>query len=65
MKVPGGNHEIVFKMEPKSYATGESLALIFSLILFGLSAAAVFMDFKTGGKDDEDEDVVAGTTKMA
>jgi hypothetical protein len=65
MKVPGGNHEIVFKMEPKSYATGESLALVFSLILFGLSAAAVFMDFKTGGKDDEDEDAAAGTTKMA
>ncbi|MBL0017791.1 MAG: hypothetical protein IPP17_15505 [Bacteroidetes bacterium] len=55
MKVPAGNHEIVFKMEPKSYATGESLALVFSLILFGLSAAAVFMDFKTGGKDDEEE----------
>ncbi|HEX2901321.1 MAG TPA: hypothetical protein VHS96_16515, partial [Bacteroidia bacterium] len=64
MKVPAGNHEIVFKMEPKSYARGEALALVFSLILFGLSAAAVFMDFKTGGKDDEEETVDATNSKM-
>ena len=64
MKVPTGNHEIVFKMEPKSYRMGETLALLFSLLLFGLSAASIYMDYRSGGKDDESQ-VAATTDKKA
>jgi hypothetical protein len=63
MKVPSGTHEIVFKMEPASYATGEALALVFSLMLFAISAVSIYFDFRTGGKDDESE-VDATTQKV-
>jgi hypothetical protein len=53
MRVPAGNHEIVFKMEPQSYYMGESLALVSCLLLFALAIGGVYMDFRTGGKDEE------------
>lgn len=33
MKVPQGDHEIKFKFQPRSYATGEMISLIFSLLI--------------------------------
>lgn len=63
MRVPAGNHEIVFKMEPKSYYQGETLALVASLLLFGVVIGAFAWDFMRGGKDDEQEaDPVTGAT---
>jgi uncharacterized membrane protein YfhO len=38
MKIPAGKHKIEFRFEPKSYAQGETIALIASLLL----AIAVF-----------------------
>lgn len=55
MKVPSGNHEIVFRMEPQSYILGEKLALIFSLALFAIAAFAVFMDYRQGFKEADPE----------
>ncbi|MFM2376685.1 MAG: hypothetical protein RLZZ165_1782, partial [Bacteroidota bacterium] len=63
MKVPSGNHEIVFKMEPQSYRMGETLALVFSLLLFAIAAGSVYMDYKTGGKDDETTDGAPASRK--
>lgn len=61
MRVPAGNHEIVFKMEPHSYYLGETLALVFSVILFLLAIGGIVKDVMSGGKDDEDL-VVEDTT---
>ena len=36
MRVPAGEHSITFKMEPQTYYTGETLALISSIILLAL-----------------------------
>lgn len=55
MKVPSGNHEIVFRMEPQSYILGEKLALVFSLALFAIAAFAVFMDYRKGFKESDPE----------
>ena len=54
VKVPSGNHEIVFKMEPQSYYFGETIALMTSLLLFAIALGAIYMDFRTSGKDDND-----------
>ncbi len=62
MRVPAGNHEIVFKMEPKSYYNGETMSLVFSLLLFAFAAAAIFMDFRTGGPDNDREDPAIDTS---
>lgn len=36
MNVPAGDHEIVFRFEPKSYRIGEMISLIFSLLILGI-----------------------------
>jgi hypothetical protein len=36
MNVPSGDHEIVFRFEPKSYRIGEILSLIFSLLIIAI-----------------------------
>jgi hypothetical protein len=59
MRVPAGNHEIVFKMEPASYYRGEKLALTFSLLLFVLALGAFALHIRktmTGNAMDEDGD---------
>lgn len=33
MKIPGGEHEIKFKFDPKSYHVGEMISLLFSLLI--------------------------------
>ncbi len=57
MRVPAGTHEIVFKMEPKSYYQGETLALVCSLLLFAIVIGGFVMDYVRKGKDSDDIDL--------
>lgn len=53
MKVPAGEHEIVFEFKPRSYFLGNKLGLIFSVILLGFVAYAFYAEYRQG-KPDED-----------
>lgn len=53
MKIPAGEHEIVFKFEPRAYYMGNKLGLIFSVILLGFIAYAFYSEYKEM-KPDED-----------
>ncbi len=46
MLVPAGKHKIEFKFEPKTYKTGNTIAMVGSLLLFVSIALAVYLDFK-------------------
>jgi uncharacterized membrane protein YfhO len=46
LKVPAGSHEIVFEFDPQTYKTGETISLIFSLILLGFLGFIIFKEFK-------------------
>lgn len=46
MRVPAGEHKIEFKFEPKSYATGETIALASSVLLYLVLGAALFAEFR-------------------
>jgi hypothetical protein len=48
MIVPAGKHEIVFKFEPKSYYTGEKIALAGSILLFLFVIGGVWLQSKQG-----------------
>ncbi|XZF15377.1 YfhO family protein [Chitinophagaceae bacterium MMS25-I14] len=52
IKIPSGKHKIEFRFHPDSYYNGNKIAVITSLILFGLIGAALFMAFK-GKKEQE------------
>jgi hypothetical protein len=43
MPVPAGKHKIEFKFEPSVYKTGNTLAMIGSILLFGLIGVCVYM----------------------
>ena len=45
MAIPAGNHEIVFKFEPKSYARGEKIALISSIGMVLLMLGVVAKEY--------------------
>ncbi len=45
-ELPGGNHKLEFKFEPKSYYTGETISLIASVILILGLAFAIYREFK-------------------
>ena len=51
MIIPAGEHLIEFKFEPSSYSTGEKLSLLFSFLLFGLVAAAVYTELKASATE--------------
>jgi hypothetical protein len=46
MKVPAGKHTIEFRFEPKSYYTGEKIALAGSILLFLFIGGAIFVDYR-------------------
>jgi len=45
-QLPGGNHKLEFKFEPKSYYTGEIISLIASILLIAGLAYAIYTEFK-------------------
>ncbi|HYK77634.1 MAG TPA: YfhO family protein, partial [Daejeonella sp.] len=45
-QLPGGNHKVEFKFEPKSYYTGEMISLIASIILILGLAYAIYTELK-------------------
>ncbi|MEM6634179.1 MAG: YfhO family protein, partial [Bacteroidota bacterium] len=54
MRVPAGEHTITFKMEPKTYYRGETLALISSIVLLTLFVGLVgYGIFKKNGSEVE------------
>jgi len=46
LRIPAGEHEVVFKFEPKAYFTGEKIALGSSSMVLVLLLGAVFVAFK-------------------
>lgn len=55
MRVPGGQHTVEFKFEPSTYARGETIALLCSLLLFGALIGAVYFDNKWDGAQMDEE----------
>ncbi|WP_026897711.1 YfhO family protein [Daejeonella oryzae] len=45
-QLPGGNHKLEFKFEPKSYYTGETISLIASILLILGLAYAIYVQFR-------------------
>ncbi len=52
IKVPAGQHTIEFRFHPKSFATGNTIALFSSVLLIGLLLAGLYMAVK--GKNRQD-----------
>lgn len=46
LQLPGGNHQVEFKFEPRSYYIGERIALIASIILVLGALAAAWFSFR-------------------
>jgi hypothetical protein len=46
MPVPAGDHTIEFRFEPRSYKIGTMMTTWFSLIIYGLLFAAVYMEWR-------------------
>ncbi|MFB2118076.1 YfhO family protein [Parapedobacter sp. 2B3] len=50
LQLPGGNHQVEFKFEPRSYHLGETISLIGSIILVLGLAAALWFEFRQKGE---------------
>jgi len=50
LKIPEGQHTIEFRFEPRAYYTGESIALVFSILLVLSVAAVAFMKMRKKAK---------------
>ncbi|MBK9478431.1 MAG: YfhO family protein [Bacteroidetes bacterium] len=46
MRIPAGAHTIEFKFEPKTYKTGEQIALASSILLYLVLGGALYMEWK-------------------
>ena len=46
LQLPGGNHQVEFKFEPRSYHLGETISLIGSILLVLGLAAAVWLELR-------------------
>jgi len=53
IKIPAGNHQIEFRFRPQSFATGNTIAMISSIVLIGILLAGLYMAVK--GKNQEQE----------
>lgn len=53
LSVPAGEHEIVFKFEPKSYFIGEQIALVGSILLVILLILATYFELKNTVKQKD------------
>lgn len=53
MNVPAGKHKIEFKFEPKTYHTGNTMALIGSILLLITVGAGIYMNSKFKPVQDE------------
>ena len=56
MIVPAGAHKIEFRFAPQTYASGETIALICSILLFSGVGVALFLD--TRKRKEKDRQVV-------
>ncbi|GAB5557218.1 MAG: YfhO family protein [Schleiferiaceae bacterium] len=56
LKVPQGKHTIEFTFEPRSYYMGESISLVFSILLFAALGLAAFRAYKDNGGTPNEED---------
>jgi len=54
LEIPAGDHEIIFKFEPKMYAIGNTISLIASTILVLLLIAAIVFEIKKKLKAQDD-----------
>ena len=54
VKIPAGTHKIDFKFEPKSFATGNMLSAVSSIILFVLIGLALFFAWRHSEKTPEE-----------
>jgi uncharacterized membrane protein YfhO len=46
MRIPAGEHEIVFEFMPRSIVVGERISLASSIILIGLIGWMIFMGYR-------------------
>ncbi|WP_257666625.1 YfhO family protein [Parapedobacter tibetensis] len=46
LQLPGGNHEVEFKFEPRSYHLGETISLIASIVLLLGLGAVIWLEIK-------------------
>lgn len=53
MKIPGGNHTIEFRFDPKSYKIGNTVSLISSILLLLVIAGAVMYSVKKNTHEEE------------
>lgn len=53
MRIPAGQHEIVFEFDPASYRTGELIALIGSVLFVILAIAGIYYQYKNRRPEDE------------
>ncbi len=49
--LPGGNHKVEFKFEPKSYHTGEIISLIASILLIAGIVYVVYIEVRKDRKE--------------
>jgi uncharacterized membrane protein YfhO len=46
MVLPAGEHQVVFKFEPKTYKIGQTIALISSILIFGFVGGMGYLEYK-------------------
>jgi uncharacterized membrane protein YfhO len=49
LSLPAGKHDIQFRFQPSSYATGSKVTLICQLILLALLAAGLWSEYRKKG----------------
>jgi len=62
LKVPAGQHRIEFHFRPSSFETGNTIALVSNVLLFGLILAVLYLIFK--GKKKEEPPVETDATTL-